>query len=65
MTNATEAMVQQWKGFADRGEPINITNEMMRLTLTIVCCTLFTTDISDEASDVGQALTIVLRYANT
>ncbi len=64
MTNTTEAMLKRWKGFAERGEPINITNEMMRLTLTIVCCTLFTTDISDEASDVGQALTIVLRHAN-
>lgn len=37
---------------------------MMRLTLTIVCLTLFTSDISDEASDVGQALTVVLRHAN-
>ncbi|KAF3884929.1 MULTISPECIES: cytochrome P450 [Nostocales] len=64
MTHAIQAMLKRWKGFAERGEPINITNEMMRLTITIVCCTLFTTDISDEASDVGQALTIVLRHAN-
>ncbi|MFH7027550.1 MAG: cytochrome P450 [Heteroscytonema crispum UTEX LB 1556] len=64
MINATEAMLERWKGFASRGEAINVTAEMMRLTLTIVCLTLFTSDISDEASDVGQALTVVLRHAN-
>jgi cytochrome P450 len=35
---------------------------MMRLTLTIVCQTLFSSDISTEADEVGQALTTVLKH---
>jgi cytochrome P450 len=64
MTDATEKMLQRWQGFAERREVFNVSDEMMRLTLSIVCRTLFTTDISDEASDVGQALTVVLKYAS-
>lgn len=63
MTDATEAMLKRWQTVTG-GEVIDVHNEMMHLTLTIVSRTLFTTDISDEASDVGQALTIVLRYAS-
>jgi cytochrome P450 len=64
MTDATEKMLQRWQGFAERQEVFNVSDEMMRLTLSIVCRTLFTTDISDEATDVGQALTVVLKYAS-
>ncbi|MBW4671378.1 MAG: cytochrome P450 [Cyanomargarita calcarea GSE-NOS-MK-12-04C] len=64
MTDATEKMLQRWQGFAERREAFNVSDEMMRLTLSIVCRTLFTTDISDEASDVGKSLTVVLKYAS-
>jgi cytochrome P450 len=42
------------------GETRDIADEMMRLTLAIVGRTLFTRDVSEEAFEVGEALTAVV-----
>jgi cytochrome P450 len=62
MTEATETMLSRWQSYAETGQPLDVAVEMMRLTLTIVCRTLFSTDISNEASEVGAALTTVLKH---
>lgn len=64
MTDATEAMLEKWHSTQERGEPINVTAEMMQLMLSIVCRTLFSSDISDRASVVRQAFNIVLKHAS-
>lgn len=63
MVDATLTMLARWALYTDSGEPLNVAAEMMRLTLTIVGHALFSTDVSDEASEVGWALPIVLRQA--
>jgi cytochrome P450 len=60
MTDAATTMVDRWDGRVRSGEPFDVAHEMMRLTLTIVGQTLFSTDVSDEADRVGQALTTAL-----
>ncbi|MGB7926245.1 MAG: cytochrome P450 [Pyrinomonadaceae bacterium] len=42
------------------GETLDISHEMMRLTLAIVGQTLFDADVEDEAQEIGQALTDVM-----
>jgi cytochrome P450 len=41
------------------GETLDVATEMMRLTLSIVTRTLFSTDIAGEADEIGEALTQV------
>src|SRR5260370_8291995 len=60
MTEATVAMLQRWQACSERGMPLHMAEEMMRLTLRIVGQALFTLDLSQEAGTVGYAVTTVL-----
>jgi cytochrome P450 len=48
-------------GWSD-GATIDIALEMMRLTLAIVSKTLFDTELGREADEIGEALTVAIRY---
>ena len=63
MTQAAGDMVDRWLG-ASASDVVDVTAEMMRLTLRIVGEALLSTDVSHEADRVGQALNITLRQAN-
>ena len=52
MVKFTQGMLASWKD----GQALDIHEAMMRLTLDIVAKTLFDTDVSHEAEDVGAAL---------
>lgn len=54
---AAEETVARW---AD-GAVVDVADEMMRLTLGIVCRTLFSADVSTDATEIGEALTIANR----
>src|SRR5712691_5174805 len=56
MTGATEAMLERWQNAA-HDQPLEVSTEMMRLTLRIVGQALFSIDLSNEADTVGQAFT--------
>jgi cytochrome P450 len=60
MVTAADEMAQSWEPAARQDEPIDVAEEMMRLTLRIVGETLLGTDVTGEASDVGAALTLVI-----
>lgn len=62
MTTAASDLVDGWLGSSS--ETVNVTADMMRLTLRIVGETLLSTDVSQEADRVGQALHVMLRGAN-
>jgi cytochrome P450 len=78
MSQATRAMLGRWKkedearaSGASRGRDVGaaapsfcIHEEMMRLTFRIVGLTLFSTDVDEDAREVGQALTIAMHHAN-
>ena len=44
------------------GERVDLSEEMMKLTLAIVGKTLFGADVLGEAGEIGEALTVALRY---
>jgi len=43
------------------GSTVDVSDEMMRLTLAVVGKTLFSADVESEASEIGEALTTVLK----
>jgi cytochrome P450 len=51
----------RWKD----GETLDVSTEMMRLTLAIVAKTLFNADVDHEAADIGDSLGAVLEIFNT
>jgi len=50
----------RWKD----GETLEVSHEMMRLTLGVVGKTLFSADVESEAGEIGRALTSVLEMFN-
>ncbi len=56
MVEYTERMLASWKD----GQTLDVHEAMMRLTLDIVAKTLFDTDVSREAEDVGAALHVLM-----
>jgi cytochrome P450 len=46
------------------GSTLDVASEMARLTLAVVGKTLFSADVESEASEIGEALTTVLRMFN-
>lgn len=61
MVEATGQMLERWEHHArqDGDTPLDVAEEMMRLTLHIVGQALFSQDISQEADTVGESFTYV------
>lgn len=60
MTNCTAAMLDRWRNL--EGQSFDVVGEMMRLTLDIVSKTLFSRDIEQEASTIGEVVTTFIEY---
>jgi cytochrome P450 len=60
MTRATLTMLERWETYAKQQQTFDVSQEMGRLTLRVAGETLFNIDLSDEADEVGQALSIGL-----
>jgi len=68
IANYSEVMVDYSARARERwpeGEPVDVAQEMMRLTLAIVAKTLFDADVEEEATQIGEALTEVLKMFET
>ncbi len=63
MTDATDALLARWRDLAARGETIDVTREMMRLTLHIIGLTMFSTDLSGESDTIARSLDVVRGFA--
>jgi cytochrome P450 len=57
MVAHTEAMLDRWRD----GQKLDVHDEMMRLTLSIVARTLFGADVGDKSEEVGHTLEIALQ----
>ena len=62
MADDTKTMLGRWATLP--AKPIDLHAEMMALTLRIVARTLFSTVVGTEATKIGEALEVVLHYAN-
>lgn len=65
MVRAAEEAATAWKALSpthlnDRAPTIDVTTEMMRLTLRVASLTLLSSDLSQEAGSVGQAVSLLL-----
>jgi cytochrome P450 len=58
MTGCATALLQSWKP----GEPIDLHDAMMRLTLQVVGKTLFSADVERDAPQVGASLHVLLEF---
>jgi cytochrome P450 len=63
MATATAEMLDRWRFYIESGEPLDISDEMMRLTLVILGRTLLGSDISSDADVIGRAVTVALEQA--
>ena len=59
MTDYATRMTDRWKD----GDIVDVSEEMMRLTLDIICKSVLNYDIESEARQVGKALTTVRKYS--
>ncbi|HEV7398307.1 MAG TPA: cytochrome P450 [Pyrinomonadaceae bacterium] len=61
MVQYAAAMSERWSD----GASLDISEEMMRLTLAIVGQTLFAADVESDAPEVGRAMSVVMELFNT
>ena len=57
MTEYAMRTRERWRA----GEVLDVSSEMMRLTLAVVGKTLFSADVEAEAAEIGEALTAILK----
>ena len=60
MTDTTERMLEKWQRNAERGQALDVNQEMMRLAMNIIGKAMLSIDVGDEATETAQAFTIVL-----
>lgn len=58
-------VLDRWRSYARRGEPIDIAAEMMRLTLTVIVKTMFSTDITDNVQLLERSFNVAQAYIFT
>ncbi len=63
MTEETEKMLEKWKTEAPSGEPLDVSSEMMRLTLAIISRTMFGATVSRDAVQLEPAITLAQEEA--
>jgi cytochrome P450 len=63
MNAAAADMVRRWDQAARRDEPVDLAEEMMRVTLDIILRALFSVTLDDRYEEVYRALTFLLRDA--
>ena len=56
MVEVVQAMLDRWQSAAEARRPIQMDEEMMRLTMSIIGRAMFSIDLGDEMEEVGQAL---------
>ena len=57
MTDVTTRRLERWQACAERGQPLDIAAEMMRLTLVVATRSLFGADVSAQVDVVDRAFT--------
>ncbi|MEW6649441.1 MAG: cytochrome P450 [Chloroflexota bacterium] len=64
MVTATRESFPRWDDFARSQQPVNVAEEMMRLTQMIIVRTMFSDDIGDQAVALGKAFDQTLEHLN-
>jgi cytochrome P450 len=64
MADGADAAAERWTRLADEGAEVEMGEEMLRLTLRIVGTTLFSHDLSGEASQLGGAIRTAFHWVS-
>jgi cytochrome P450 len=64
MTEITDGYVTHWQAAARRGTPLDMAEEMTRLTRDIVVKTLFGTVVREKQDEITEAVIVALDYMN-
>ncbi len=64
MVQDTEELLKKWETAYQKNEPIDISSEMMHVTLQIMGETLLSANLSGDAEKVREAMTTTLRITN-
>src|SRR5262245_26586632 len=62
MAHAAQELAERWEAHADRGEPVDVTEEMMSLTQTIVLRTLLGADLGSFAGELDRSWATVNQH---
>jgi cytochrome P450 len=60
---AGQKMLSRWEELYAPEDVLDVHEEMMRVTLDVINRTMFGADVTQEASKVGTAMTVLTRYA--
>jgi cytochrome P450 len=63
MVETTLIMLNRWQAYAKRDQPLDIVQEMVRLTVKILGFTLLHTDLENKADMLAANLTVITRWA--
>ncbi|MGQ5524177.1 cytochrome P450 [Chitinimonas sp. PSY-7] len=63
MTDAGNRLLTRWQQVFQPGQAVDISQEMMRVTVDVVGQTMFGADLFDKADFVGARFPLLLRYA--
>lgn len=63
MIAETEKMLDGWAAAASDGQPLDVSSEMMRVTLNIVSRVMFGADVQDDAERLEPLITVAQREA--
>ncbi len=55
MAEVTDRLLVRWETAAQRGEPVNVDAEMMRLTMSVIGRAMFSLDLGEALAEVGAA----------
>lgn len=61
MAQETQQMLAQWEAPASAGEPLDVSSEMMRVTLNIVSRVMFGAAVQDDAARIEPLVTMAQR----
>ena len=65
MVNAAKSLAHdEWRAYAQSGQPFDLGAEMTRLTLRVMLQTLFSTHLGAQADVLQSALNVVREYIN-
>ncbi|HZM23772.1 MAG TPA: cytochrome P450 [Anaerolineales bacterium] len=57
-----ESFIQKWEQNAQNGKPLDLDEEMMRLTLSVIIKSMFSADIDDKIQSLSHAFNVASKF---
>jgi len=57
-----ESFIQKWEQNAENGQPLDLDEEMMRLTLSVIIKSMFSADIDDKIQSLSHAFNVASKF---